>query len=161
MHQEHFRIDQDCTNVYSGIMNTTKICQQCQQEFEKVKTDSYDYFINRRMYCSATCSGLARKGKSMSRNTQFKKGENIGKKNPFWKTGKHQTAQGYIVVLVGIKQYQLEHRYVMEQHLGRKLDSSEHVHHLNHIKTDNRIENLIIMSAKEHGTMHANERWAR
>lgn len=44
----------------------------------------------------------------------------------------------------------LEHRYIMEQHIGRKLRKDETVHHLNAIKDDNRIENLVIVSNSEH-----------
>lgn len=53
------------------------------------------------------------------------------------------------------KEGRAEHRVVMEEHLGRKLRSDEQVHHINHDRFDNRIENLMVVNAKEHGKLHS------
>lgn len=43
-----------------------------------------------------------------------------------------------------------EHRWLMEQHIGRKLERWEHVHHINDDSSDNRIENLMVVSNSDH-----------
>lgn len=50
--------------------------------------------------------------------------------------------------------YIKEHRLVMSSHLGRPLTPKETIHHINGIKTDNRIDNLEIVTASEHNKIH-------
>lgn len=47
-----------------------------------------------------------------------------------------------------------EHRRIMQEHLGRKLEKWEVVHHINNDPKDNRIENLTIVTPAEHGRLH-------
>lgn len=74
----------------------------------------------------------------------------FGKNNPAWKGGHKRFRKGYAYVPNGELDprgralYVPEHRFLMEKHLGRKLLSSEVVHHMNGDHTDNRIENLML-----------------
>ena len=75
-------------------------------------------------------------------------------RHPSWKGGRRVHASGYVQTrlsyghpfycMVGRAGYVFEHRLVMAQHLGRPLSSGETVHHINGVRTDNRIENLQI-----------------
>lgn len=75
-----------------------------------------------------------------------------GEDHPFWKGGRW-IAQGYVYIRVDGTPV-LEHRHLMEMHLGRRLDDHEVVHHINHDKTDNRLENLQVMTRAEHLIEH-------
>jgi len=55
------------------------------------------------------------------------------------------------------KRSQTYPRYLMEQHLGRKLLSSEQVHHINGDPLDDRIENLEVVSYEKHRETHKAE----
>jgi transposase-like protein len=50
--------------------------------------------------------------------------------------------------------YVKEHRLVMEIHVGRRLLHNEDVHHKNEQRSDNRIDNLQLMSKAEHMRLH-------
>lgn len=119
-------------------------------------------------YCTAKCYGEFlksqkpwNKGITAKEDSRLATGTRhgmFGKKSPRW-TGGTFEEQGYIFVWRpshpnNQRGYVREHRVVVEGKLGRYLKEDEVVHHINGIKTDNRIENLQVMSAKEHSQLH-------
>ena len=92
---------------------------------------------------------------------------------PRWKGGREVRKDGYVLIIApdnhpypayvdkrtGTK-YILEHRWVMEQYLGRYLDPEEVVHHIDGNPSHNDIENLqLFASQSEHiRVAHPNQR---
>lgn len=68
--------------------------------------------------------------------------------------------EGYVRLRIKGK-YVLEHRYVLALALKRPLTIDEVVHHRNGNRQDNRLENLVLTTYREHGQHHAAERFAQ
>lgn len=89
-----------------------------------------------------------------------------GKNNRNWKGEKRRDNHGYILIYSpnhpnNKRNYVAEHRLVMEKKIGRYLVKGEQVHHINEIKNDNRIENLILMTISKHLSLHRKELWKK
>ena len=88
-----------------------------------------------------------------------------GKDCNAWKGGRIINSQGYVMIHspkhpdCNASGYVREHRLVMEKHLGRRLKFYELPHHINGIKTDNRIENLVLITRSNHQSHHTKEHW--
>lgn len=87
---------------------------------------------------------------------QISKGENC----IFWKGGRFLSSDGYWLVLkpdhpkCDNDGYIREHRLIYEEYYKCCLLPWIHIHHINEIKTDNRIENLQALTPSEHSSLH-------
>jgi len=108
-----------------------RICQHCGKEFLAPMKN-----INRdgAKYCSQHCYGLSR---------------DVGSE---WKS-----TTGYMYQRLPGQKVRRKSRIVMEQVLGRPLEKWEAVHHRNHIRDDDRPENLQVVTYTEHARIHAAE----
>ena len=72
--------------------------------------------------------------------------------------GEHIDANGYVYTYIGNRKYKGKHRVIIENRINRILKFNEIVHHINEIKTDNRIENLELMTREKHTHFHTEGR---
>ena len=124
--QEH------CSRKCSGSMARKRrslICQNCGNEFS-VHESHLRGHRHTGKFCSIKCTHEA-----------FKNGKFVYNRKIGPKTGKYVDIAGYVIITENGKRGR-EHRFVMEQVLGRTLKRYETVHHKNGERSDNRPENL-------------------
>lgn len=160
--------------------HVNRICDNCGESFRVYKCAIKD--DSPRRFCSRRCFGIDRTEKSnihfrclncgkndmvkMSQRVHYKGGgkfctrrchfeflRKCPEKNPQFKPEGFIDSHGYRVILG-----KREHRIIMERVLGRRLLTKEHVHHKNGIKTDNRIENLEVLTESEHHALHGHDK---
>lgn len=144
--KDRFKFIRDTELKYIGKSKRQKYmfalfeCPYCHQIIETRKT------IGLKQVCCKKCYKEYRKGKHYG---AIKEKVNIS---------------GYLYVQnpqhpkSSKKGYVAEHRLVAEKMIGRFLKDDEVVHHINRIKTDNREENLQVMTKSEHIKLHQSER---
>lgn len=149
------------------MKTTDRVCRTCGRVFQ-VKSCDWRLKNGRAMYCSRKCAHEAnRTGENKecpicgetfyttrNKTCSAECGRKLKSRN--WN---HKTYMegGYIVEFVNgynKKGNLKQHRRIMEEFLGRPLDKDEIVHHKNGNKTDNRIENLEVMSREQHSSLH-------
>jgi hypothetical protein len=127
---------------------TPQLCPWCKEEF----LPNYRSKTQRAMCCSKACAVHRR----IAEHPETFRTNNNGR----WKGGRTRNRAGYVMVQAKdhpdvqgtTRVYVLEHRLVMERHLGRILSSTEYIHHKNGIRDDNRLENLELWTmAQPHG----------
>lgn len=113
------------------------LCPSCKKEIQKIKKDGLGA-----KFCSHKCYAKNRAMRGAY------KSKIISKKYIYIYKPEHPHAIGTR------KLYVAEHRLIMEDYIGRYLTKNEIVHHKNEITTDNRIENLQLMTNSEHIKLH-------
>jgi endogenous inhibitor of DNA gyrase (YacG/DUF329 family) len=134
-----------CHNAHQSRNRQTNTCPVCGKEWTLSASQKY----HRADYCSRACEARSRIKRPLDREHNGKPAviDGHGYVRIYEPGHPRATKAGWI----------FEHRWVVEQALGRYLDRDEHVHHINHVRIDNRPENLQLLSHREHALITGRE----
>jgi len=155
-HKEQRFCSLKCANQLNSDLkqknNRNLVCEQCGKKFVRNLTDKElakgkgkycshkcysDKYAWKQLYCEQCGSPLKR-----GHGDRFcsHKCSGLGRR---LKDG-HTTSRGYVIMTIDDGRRIAQHRYVMEQMLGRPLFAHEKVHHKDGVKTNNEPDNLEI-----------------
>ncbi|MEE9117836.1 MAG: HNH endonuclease [Calditrichia bacterium] len=152
----HVNVLKTCGKICAN-KNRSRLSKQTHEKFKKLGYSHITNETKNKMSESARSRGC-----NWGEQAKVKMSKKwIGERNPRWKPiGTVRTdSHGYNLVKVtdgeGFKNWRKEHLVIMENKIGRKIDTKrECCHHINGIKNDNRIENLILMTIRNHKIHH-------
>lgn len=107
------------------------------------------------------CLVYGQLSRHICQNCRDSRARQHGAGHPAWLGGEYVTSGGYVFAYnpfhphCNSRGYIQRGRLILEAKLGRFLLPSEHCHHINHITTDDRPENLKALPASEHLKLHA------
>lgn len=146
-----------CNKLLSDY--TSKVCRKCYAEKSIGSTNpNWRGGIPKCIDCGKKLSDYV-----SVRCKKCKGDSQQGELNPNWIGGRVKK-DGYIYLYKpnhpnSNKQgYIFEHRYVVSEIIGRPLTNEDVIHHINHISDDNRIDNLMLTTKKEHRQQHLGSR---
>lgn len=112
-----------------------------------------------------------------SLDTRIARGKLTGPGHPGWKGGAHRVSGGYYVLTVSAEEaprhptarpngalrtwiVRRSHKVWNDAHPNNPVRPGEQVHHLNHVRDDDRAENLLKLTDAEHRKLHPRTRRA-